>query len=157
MKKEIDRLKKTRIFLLELIKDLSVEQLNAIPEGFNNNIIWNLGHLIASQQSLCYLRSGLTPVVDEKIIQFYKSQTKPEVPAPEEEITRIKQVSLTALEQLNEDYQKNKFSSYESFTTRYDVTIESIDDALEFLLFHEGLHLGYIMALKRSLTNKSNK
>jgi len=50
MKKEIERLKKTRIFLLDLIKDLTTEQLNEIPKGFNNNIIWNLGHLIASQQ-----------------------------------------------------------------------------------------------------------
>ncbi len=157
MKKEIERLKKTRIFLLGLLKDLSPAQLNEIPAGYNNNIIWNLGHLIASQQGLCYLRSGLTPVVDEKIIQLYKSQTKPEAPVSEEEITRIRQVALTALDQLEEDYQKNKFSSYESFTTRYDVTIKSIDDAIEFLLFHEGLHLGYIMALKRSLTNQSNK
>ncbi|MGN6645715.1 MAG: DinB family protein [Cytophaga sp.] len=154
MKKEIDRLKKTRSFLLSLLKDLNTVQLNEIPSGFNNNIIWNLGHLIASQQGLCYLRSGLTPVVDEKIIQLYKSQTRPEALVSAEEITRIKQVSLTVLDQLEEDYQKNKFSSYEAFTTRYDVTIESIDDAIEFLLFHEGLHLGYIMALKRSLTNK---
>lgn len=151
MKKEIERLKKTRLFLLDMIKDLTVEQLNEIPEGFNNNIIWNLGHLVMSQQGLCYQRAGLKPVVDEQLFAAYKAQTKPETPVGKEEIEEIKKVSVTVFEQLQEDYDKNIFINYTAFTTRYDIAITSIDEAIDFLLFHEGLHTGYIMAMKKSI------
>jgi len=154
MKKEIERLKKTRIFLLDLIKDLTTEQLNEIPKGFNNNIIWNLGHLIASQQGLSYVRAGLKPIVEESLIRTYKAQTKPTSYISEEEIRTIKDVSISVLDRLEEDYNKQLFSAYEAFTTRYDVPITTIDEAINFLLFHEGLHMGYIMAMKKVFTNK---
>lgn len=37
----------------------SLEQLNKIPAGFNNNLIWNIGHIIVAQQSLIYQLSNL--------------------------------------------------------------------------------------------------
>ena len=78
MNKNIDNIKKTRLFLLNAINDLSTDQLNEIPAGFNNNIIWNLGHMIAAQQSICYIRAGVLPVVEKKYITEYKPGTKPE-------------------------------------------------------------------------------
>ena len=35
---------------LKLIENYSLEQLNKIPEGFSNNLAWNLGHIIVAQQ-----------------------------------------------------------------------------------------------------------
>jgi hypothetical protein len=63
----------TRKFILSICEPLTEEQLNTTPNGFNNNIIWNLGHLIAAQQGICYIRSGLNPVVDESITEYFKS------------------------------------------------------------------------------------
>lgn len=151
MKKEIERLKKTRIFLLESVKDLTPAQLNEIPVGFNNNIIWNLGHLIASQQGLCYTRAGIQTCVSDEIITKYRAQTKPEVIVTGEEIATIKNLCVSALDQLEEDYNKNIFTNYTPFTTRYDIAITHIDEAIDFLLFHEGLHMGYIMAMKKNI------
>jgi hypothetical protein len=151
MKNEIERLKKTRMFLLGIINDLTAEQLNKIPTGFNNNIIWNLGHLIVSQQGLCYTRSGQKSIVDEQLILSYKAQTKPTDFISEEEIARIKTLAVSVLDRLDEDYTENLFSNYEAFNTRYDVAITNIDEAINFLLFHEGLHMGYIMAMKKSI------
>lgn len=59
MVKQFDILRKTRQYVLELIANLSMEQLNEVPAGFTNNIVWNLGHMLASQQGVCYLRGGL--------------------------------------------------------------------------------------------------
>jgi hypothetical protein len=77
MKKSIEQIKTQRIYLLDLIKDLDSEKLNQIPTGFNNNIIWNLGHVFASQQRVCYQRSGLQQVIDAKSFTDYRPQTKP--------------------------------------------------------------------------------
>jgi len=38
-------LRQTRKNILSVIEAYDKEQLNYIPEGFNNNLIWNLGRL----------------------------------------------------------------------------------------------------------------
>jgi hypothetical protein len=149
MKQEIDSIHKTRRHLLELVKDLSIDQLNEIPHGFNNNIVWNLGHLVAAQQGLCYLRAGIQPVVDEKFLAMYKPGSKPERGIDAGEVEMIRELMFSSLQRFETDYNNNLFAGYNTFTTRYGVEISNIDEALEFILFHEGLHTGYVMALKR--------
>jgi hypothetical protein len=68
MNNKIDKIKKIRGLLLEQIADLTNEQLNTIPNGFNNNIIWNLTHSICAQQGICYLRGGQHAIVPDKFI-----------------------------------------------------------------------------------------
>jgi hypothetical protein len=149
MTKQTEIIRKTRSFLLKNLEDLTTEQYNKIPEGFNNNIIWNLGHMIAAQQGVCYIRAGLAPRVGEDIINTFKSSTKPERAFNETEIANIKNLLFSTLEQLEEDYTNNVFGGYTAWSTRYGVELASIEDALDFLPFHEGLHSGCITALKR--------
>lgn len=154
MHQQIETIRKTRQALLNVIQDLSVEELNEIPEGFNNNIIWNLAHLTAAQQGVCYLRAGLPLVIEEKYFLQYKPESKPVEFVSAEEIELIKQMLFSTLDQLETDLQSSIFGYYIPWTSRYGVAINSIEDAVNFLPFHEGLHLGYIMALKRVV--KSN-
>lgn len=144
-------IRKTRESLLKMVDGLSIEQLNKIPEGFNNNVIWNIGHLIAAQQGICYKRAGFPAVIDEAFFDTYKSGTKPESVIDEAGFEHIKQLLVSTIDQLEVDYKNNAFANYTAWTTRYDVEISTIDQAITFLLFHEGLHTGYIQALKRSL------
>ncbi len=146
---QVDRIKKTRTFLLDIVKDVSIEQLNVIPSGFANNIIWHLGHLIVAPLLICYLRAGLQPPVPDNYIQLYKSGTKPGEPISTEEAATIKQMLFSSLDQLEKDLQNNLFTNYPTWTTRYGVEITSIDDALQFISFHEGLHVGYVTYMKR--------
>lgn len=149
MNKKVERIKKIRLFLIDVVSDLSVDQLNEVPSGFNNNIVWNLGHLIAAQQGVCYSRAGVKPVVDEKYIVLYKSGTKPEQYIDDNEAETIKKLLLSPLDLLETDYQNNVLDNYPLWATRYGVELSNIEDALQFLLFHEGLHLGSIIALKK--------
>lgn len=152
MKKQIDTIKKVRTSLLEGIKDLTTEQLNRIPEGFNNNIIWNLGHLVAAQQGICYKRAGLKPLISEEFWGQYGPKSKPQQAVNEAEIENIKTLLLITLDELEMDYDKNVFTGYAAWTTSYGIGIADIDDALSFISFHEGLHSGTIMAMKRLVT-----
>ncbi|MGI8634411.1 MAG: hypothetical protein ACR2KZ_03305, partial [Segetibacter sp.] len=65
---------------------------------------------------------------------------------------QIKSLLITSLDNLEADINNNLFKTYSSCTTRYGVDISNIDDALQFLMFHEGLHSGTVMALKRLAT-----
>ena len=72
MEKYFDIIAQTKANFLKLVDGLTVEQLNKIPAGFNNNIIWNYAHTISAQQVLCYRLAGVTPVVDENFIELFK-------------------------------------------------------------------------------------
>jgi len=147
---QLDTLRKLRIFILNTIKDLTLEQLNKVPSGYSNNIIWNVAHLVAAQEGVCYLRTGQATTVSMEFFNAYKPGSKPERNLTEKEVDEIKQLLIASVDLLENDLKQNKFVNYKSWTTRYDVEMNTIEDALNFLPFHEGMHLGYIMALKRN-------
>jgi hypothetical protein len=145
----IAQIKNTRIFILELVKDLSTEQLNKIPTGFNNNIIWNIAHLTAAQQNMCYIRSGLEITVEEKYFSPFLSGTKPERFIEQKEIASIFDALLNSMDRLATDYANGVFLKFDPWDKRYGMKLNSIEDAINFIPFHEGMHIGYIMALKK--------
>lgn len=147
--KQIEILKLPRTHLLNFIGELSIEQLNKVPTGFNNNIIWNLGHIVAAQQGVCYRRAGLDTLVDPDFLKTYGADTKPERFIEATELEVIIELMQSTLDHLLTDYSNNLFSNYTPWLTRYGVHINNIDDAVKFLPFHEGLHSGYIWALRR--------
>jgi hypothetical protein len=149
MTKSIESIKSLRAGLIKITGELSTEQLNEVPPGFNNNIIWNMGHIIVAQQRLCYRRSGLDLKIDESFFLKYKPDTKPEEFVDQNEIENIKTLMLSTLGELETDYGNKLFKNYPTFTTRYGIELSSIEDAIDFLPFHDGLHMGYVMALKR--------
>jgi hypothetical protein len=145
----IEILKNPRKLILEGISNLTIEQLNHIPTGFNNNIIWNLGHMIASQQGLCYKRAGLETIVSESFFDTYKSGTKPERFITEAEYEEVKELFFSTLDQLQADLEAGKFANYMPVVTRYNVEVSSVEEAIGFLPFHDGLHIGYMMSLRK--------
>ena len=149
MEKVFDDIKTIRASATGLIAHLTLDQLNKIPEGFTNNIIWNLGHMIAAQQGLCYKRGNAPLVVSEEFFELYKSGSAPAVFVDEAGVEEIKTLMLSTIYQLEQDYNEEIFSEYPTFTTRYGVEISSVKEAIKFLTFHDGLHMGYVMALKR--------
>lgn len=144
--------------MVNLIDGISIEKLNEIPRGFNNNIAWNVAHIIATQQSLCYVNSGVKPLVKGEFIARYKSGTKPEGFIDEADFKDLKDYLLSTIEQFEEDASKEMFTDYKAFNLKSypGVRIENVKDAIKFASFHEGLHLGYIMALKKIINNNNS-
>lgn len=147
--KAIDNLRNPREMVLDTLKDYTIEQVNKIPEGFNNNIIWNLGHMITSQQGICYKRAGLEAIVPEDFFNTYKSGSKPERFISQGEYDELKELFFSTLDKLEEDYAAGIFTNYTPVMTRYNVELTNIGEALAFLPFHDGLHIGYIMSLRK--------
>ena len=149
MNKTIEVFRQPRIKILDEIAALNLDQLNRIPAGFNNNIIWNLGHMIAAQQGVCYARAGLAKVINDDFFMSFKPDSKPERFYEAADVDNIKSLLFSTLDQLAADLEKGIFGNYKSFTTRYGVEISNIDDAVRFLPFHDGLHSGYIMSIRK--------
>lgn len=144
-------LKITRQNILNVVQDLDETALNHIPPNFNNNLAWNLGHVLVTQELLCYKMAGLPCNIKEEWITKYKKGSKPSATIAMDEIQLIKDLLLTKVDRTQAAYEAEKFTAYNTYTTSYNATLNSIENAINFNNVHEGLHLGYMMALKRLL------
>jgi len=149
MDKHFELLKITRTNCLRLAEGLTNEQLNKIPENFNNNIAWNLGHLVATQQLLCYALSGNETKVSSDFINKFRKGSKPEDNVSKEEMTYIKTQLFELIDSTKADLANGVFKSYKTYPTSFGVTLESIEDAIQFNNLHESMHLGAIIMLKK--------
>ena len=141
-----------RPFFKKYIDNNSLEDLNKIPEGFNNNIIWNIGHIVVTAQLLAYKLSGLPMMVSDDLVNKYRKDTKPEGAISQAEVDEIKALLFSTIEQLEADYKSGIFKTYNAYTvSTTGNTLTNIDEALQFILFHEAMHLGYILALVRAV------
>ena len=142
---------KNRAILKSFIDSFSLEEINKIPQGFNNNLIWNIAHIIASQQILVYRLSGLPTMVSDEMIEMFKKGTRPERDLIQTEIDEIKSLLFSPIEKTKEDYHSGLFENFQEYTTSTNSTLTNVEDAIWFNTYHEGIHLGYILALKKSL------
>ena len=141
----------SRNILHKFLNNYSLEQLNKMPEGYNNNLIWNIAHIVVVQQMLVYHLSGLPMLVSDEMVQKYKRDTKPEAPVNEEEVTQIKGLLYTTLEQTQKDFSEGIFKNYNAFTTMTGFHIRNVQEAMEFNNYHEGVHTGIMMRIAKFL------
>lgn len=140
---------KSRKFLKDLLENLTLEELNKVPEGFNNNIIWNVAHTIVTQQLLVYKLSAMPMIVSDELVEMYRKGTKVERDVTQAEVDLIKGLLFSTIEKTKEDYENRIFQTYHEYTVTTKNTLTNVDEAIAFNNFHEGIHLGYVLALKR--------
>lgn len=141
----------TRKAFIQLIDSLTLEQLNEIPPGFNNNIIWNFGHIVVVAPALCYLRSGIsTDMSKVKYLQSYVKGSKPSYFVSQEEVDDLKVLAITTIEQIEKDYSTGLFKEIKPFATdTYRETMTTIEEVIQLSAGHDNLHFGYAIAQKR--------
>ncbi|MCK0179474.1 DinB family protein [Flavobacteriaceae bacterium S0862] len=151
MNYQFDITLKNRTILNSFFEKCTLEELNKLPEGFNNNIIWNLAHVIVTQQLLVYGLSGLPMMANDELVAKYRKGAKVEGNVTQQEVDEIKNLLFSTLDKTKEDYKKGMFRNYNAYTTSTNSTMTNVEEAIAFNNFHEGIHLGYILALKRAL------
>ena len=139
----------SRNMVSKILENHSLEQLNKIPEGFSNNLIWNIAHIVVTQQLLVYKLSGLPTMVSDEIIEKYKKGTKPEQTATQEEVDEIKSLLFATIKKTKEDYEKGIFKNFQEYPTSTGFILNTVEDAMAFNNFHEGLHIGILMSLRK--------
>ncbi len=133
--------------LSSILENFTDKQLNFIPKGFNNSIIWNIGHVLVTEQLLVYKLSGLPINIDENFIRLLSKGTKPLEPFSANQIKYIKENLIRTVEQTKKDYYSGLFKSYQSYPTSTGIILNSVEEALQFNAFHEGIHLGIVLSL----------
>lgn len=139
----------SRKLLLTFLENHTLEKLNAIPEGFSNNLIWNIGHSIVVQQMLVYKLSGLPMMISDEMVEKYKKGSKPEHSITQDEVEEMKVLLFSTLEKTRKDYAENLFQNYTEFTSMTGFTIKSALAAIEFNNYHEAIHTGIMMQIRK--------
>jgi hypothetical protein len=104
-----------------------------------------------TQQLLVYKFSGLQMRIPEELVDKFKKGTVPDGTASDEEIKTITNLLLSTIAWTQEDYTAGLFKNYNEYTTSAKVTLRNIEDAIAFNIFHEGIHFGSILALRKML------
>lgn len=131
---------------------MTPEQVNRIPQGFNNNIIWNCAHVISVQQSLAYYLFGLPMRMEKDFVKKFTANTKPEEIYTDEFIVFTGQKLLETSVWMQEDIGENHPVMKTPFNTAIKVELNKMDETLSFINYHEGLHLGVITSLIKKVS-----
>jgi hypothetical protein len=149
MQSTFKMLAKNRELHLAYLEKYSLEQLNKTPEGFSNNLIWNLGHIVAVQQRLTYSISGLKMNISDEFFEKYKPGSKPTGDTTQEEADEIKHLLVAHQAITQADFAANKFLNFKGLTTGTGFHLGTIEEALEFINYHEGMHLGFMINIRK--------
>lgn len=143
--------KHTRSNFIKLMDGLTIEQLNVIPQGYNNNIAWNFAHIVASQQTLCYVKANVLTRIPLDRVTKYQKGTSPQGFISADELDFYKEHAFSLLDDLKSDLDAQLFGNYDAVTTAFGVTLSTINQAVNYFVTHDNLHFGYAMALRRAV------
>lgn len=138
-----------RHMIARFLDKYSVEQLNKVPDGFSNNLIWNAGHVVVVQQMLVYGLSGLPMMVAPEMVAQYKRGTRPDRDVTAVEVQQIRDLLLEPVVQAQRDFTMGRFGTYQEFTTMTGHTLRSAYDAMMFNYYHEAIHTGVMMSIAK--------
>jgi len=145
----LDQMKEIRGYLMASVKDLSDEQLLRVPDGFNNNILWNVGHSITDNCTMLYPPTGHEFPLPERYLEWFEPGKSPADWTDTPPIGEILESGVTMRDKLVEDCVAGKMEIYEPLTLGDGAVLDNIAYAIAHCNIHEGIHLGVILALRK--------
>lgn len=137
----IDLINSIRKQFTDLVSNARLDQLNTIPNGFNNNIAWNFGHMIASGYGLAFVSTGVNASLDIPLLSKFKKGTKPEAPVTQEEINTLKDLADQFPLALEEAIKADRFQNIKSYTTQtFGLPMDTLESVLITIVAHDTLH-----------------
>jgi hypothetical protein len=142
-----------RHLTLSLFDSLDESSADVVPEGYNNSIRWNLGHILVATENLALGYAGLEMNVPNEYIQLFVPGTKPDdwkiTPPTLEELKTL----LTAQPERIKLCLEGKLAQplAKPFHIPGLVEFQTVGENLNFALYHEGQHTGFIKALTKAI------
>lgn len=136
--------------IADKVSKLTIEQLNKIPGGCNNNIAWQLGHLVVSSEILCYQRTGVQPEKNIPSADKYRNGSRPESFIEQSEIDDLLRRLLKSYNVIIEDYNNGTFKNIIPYATHtFGVEMTTIEEVFSVCSHHDVLHAGQISIMER--------
>ena len=144
-------LRSARENFITKIELYDLDTLNHIPPNFNNNLIWNFGHVIVTQTLLTYGLSKMQLPVDQVLVNKYRKGTKPETKVSHVEVDDLKGLAISLVDRFETDYTNGIFEQFYPYQSNFGLSVDTLIDAINFNNAHEAIHLGFCNALIKFL------
>lgn len=140
-----------RNLTIKAVEELSEGALDCVPEGFNNNVRWNLGHIYVVQEKFAFHFAGEPLQLPENFDRLFAKGTKP---ADWNETLPSLEILLEMLAEQPKRIQETFLHRFDEqvktpFTTGSGILLNTIGEFLTVTLYHEGMHFHSISVLKR--------
>lgn len=144
-----DRQAQTRKRFRELLWSLSDDQRTRRLPGMNNHPLWNYGHALVTFYLLTYGRCQQQMPIPQEMLEAYRKGSSPYADQSPFSLESLITIDEKTEAQFLSDYDAGKLHAFEFYETSYGIALHTLQDALQFNLLHESLHLGYAMAQRR--------
>lgn len=150
----LDQTCQVRQRIAELIESFPADRTEAMPRGWRNNARWHAGHLVVTPRllTLGLMREALD-VPDDYRAWFAKGTSPADwaaggVPP----VGQLAAELVPTAEKMFRLFGSRMHAAFpEPYTTSAGVVLRSPAEALNFSLFHDGIHLGLLLALRRDV------
>ncbi|MDQ0898622.1 MULTISPECIES: DinB family protein [unclassified Paenibacillus] len=137
---------------LKLMDGVTEETADRIPDGFRNNIRWQLGHIYVVLERFAFQYVGLPLRLPEGFKEQFEYGTTPlnwpnsaAVPTLQELENLLKDQQERIRDVLGHRLEEKIVPPY---TTSAGMTLETPEQFLSFNLYHEGMHISVIKLYK---------
>ncbi|MFC0189541.1 DinB family protein [Fictibacillus aquaticus] len=140
----------TRRFFLRNVDGLDEGILDVQPEGFNNTIRWQIGHVLTVTEQFMMGFPKKSSYLPEKYLDLFGKGTRPsewsgEVPSLSELVEHLKN-QVDRLQQIPSE-------AYNQVLTKPFLGLETFGELANMAAFHEANHLGQIQSMKKIVQN----
>ncbi|MNO44860.1 DinB superfamily protein [compost metagenome] len=144
------QIESVRSITIRAVEGLSEETLDIIPEGFNNNIRWNLGHIYLVQEKFAFYSARELRLLPESFERLFAKGTKPAEWSEKPPTLEVLIEMLAEQPKRIQEAMYNRLSEQVTpLTTGSGVTLKTIGEFINFTLYHEGMHFNTIKLLNR--------
>ncbi|MDQ0192831.1 DinB family protein [Paenibacillus wynnii] len=140
-----------RLLTIKAVEGISEQTLDIIPEGFNNNLRWNLGHIYLVQEKLAFQLADLPMQLPESFGRLFGKGSKPAEWNEEPPTLEVLLKMLAEQPGRIQESLQNRLGEpvTEPFTISSGLTLNTLGESLNYTFYHEGLHFNTITLLKR--------
>ncbi|HLR40739.1 MAG TPA: DinB family protein [Virgibacillus sp.] len=141
--------KYSRAATLILLSKIEEHKWDVQPENFPNTIRWNAGHVYITAEDFLNKADHNYKVTPPEWVDLFLDGTRPsewkdkDVPSVEEIIAALKEQEDRIYHHFN-GKQQNKASEDHIIRT---LNLNTVEAALQFVTWHEGIHLGIMKSL----------
>lgn len=144
-------LQNTHQNMLRVLESLNDDELNQKIPGVNNTIAWNFGHAIVTCQLLVLKMSGQELQINLRQLAKFRKGADGKLSCTREELIDLSAIQQKFITDLPQLAIAGALDGYEAYETSYGVSLYDAQEAIHFSGVHAGLHLGYMMAMRRAM------
>lgn len=104
----VDMHRQERALMGQMVVDLPDSVLVRVPDGYRNNIRWNLRHIVVSQQLLLYKLSATEMHVSDEMVDLFRAGSSPDDWDTTPDIEHMKTLLQELPERLGEDLESDQ-------------------------------------------------